>query len=289
MTVYWLSGSLASLVGFILGGYLNEHFGWRITFLLMGMPGLGAALLVKTTIREPRTYLRTAGSAGPRVPRMAAVLVTLWRQRSSRHLGIALILLYTMASGLAPWYAAFMMRSHGMATGELGIWLGLICGLGATAGTLLGGYVAQRWFARSEAAQMRFSAIMVAAVVPCFVLFLLLPGKRQALIALAPLMVVFNVFIGPTFALLQRLVVAEMRATTLAVVMLFANLIGMGVGPQVVGIFSDWLRPLLGIDSLRYAMLAMSFVALWAGHHFWRVGQTVKADLALVETAVHRE
>jgi hypothetical protein len=78
---------------------------------------------------------------------------------------------------------------------------------------------------------------------------------------------------------MQRLVAAEMRATTLAVVMLLANLIGMGVGPQVVGLLSDLLKPYLGIESLRYAMLIMSFVALWAAYHFWQVAKTVNEDL----------
>jgi hypothetical protein len=68
----------------------------------------------------------------------------------------------------------------------------------------------------------------------------------------------------------------------MAVVMLLANLIGMGVGPQAVGLLSDLLMPALGIDSLRYAMLAMSFVALWSAFHFWRVGLTVDQDLSRI-------
>ena len=67
-----------------------------------------------------------------RLPRMVDVLRTLWRQRASRHLSIALILLCTMGLGLGPWYAAFMIRSHGMDTTELGIWLGLILGIGGS-------------------------------------------------------------------------------------------------------------------------------------------------------------
>ena len=76
------------------------------------------------------------------------------------------------------------------------------------------------------------------------------------------LMIVFNFFLAPTYALMQRLVADEMRATTLAMVMLFANLIGMGVGPQLVGTLSDHLMPAFGKDSLRYALLAVSLVAL---------------------------
>jgi hypothetical protein len=123
---------------------------------------------------------------------------------------------------------------------------------------------------------------MIAGLVPCYVLFLLVPGRVSALISLVPLMIVFNFFIAPAFALMQRLVIDEMRATTLAVVMLLVNLIGMGVGPQAVGILSDLLAPRLGSDSLRYSMLLTSFVALWAGYHFWQVGETVGADLSAV-------
>jgi hypothetical protein len=93
---------------------------------------------------------------------------------------------------------------------------------------------------------------------------------------------VFSVFAGPSFALMQRLVTDDTRATTLAIVMLFANLIGMGVGPQLVGILSDVLRPALGNESLRYAMLTMSAVALWAAYHFARAGRTVKDDLSTI-------
>jgi predicted MFS family arabinose efflux permease len=277
MAVYWMGGPIAALITFILGGWLNELYGWRLTFLLMGIPGLVLAVVMKLTIVEPR------GSAMRPLrppPPMRAVLKTLWGQRASRHLSIGLILLYTMGFGMGPWYAAFLMRSHGMSTSEVGVWLGMIIGLSGIAGVLSGGYVASRWFADNERSQMRVTALSVASLVAFFVAFLTLPQKHQALIALTPLMAMFNFFLAPTYALMQRLVADEVRATTLAVVMLFAHLIGMGIGPQVVGILSDLLLPVAGRDSLRFAMLIMSFVALWAAYHFWCVGRTVKEDLS---------
>jgi MFS family permease len=279
MSIYWLASPLAALASFILGGWLNEHYGWRTAFFAMGLPALPIAVLVKMTIAEPRTRTGQTEAPARQLPRMVDVLITLWHQRSCRHLGIVIILLFTMWQGLGPWFAAFMIRSHGMGTADLGVWLGLIFGVGGIAGTLLGGYVAGRWFAGDEPGQMRFSGAMIAALVPCIVVFLLVPQKSLALIALVPLIVVGNVFLAPTFALLQRLVKDEMRATTLAVVMLLANLIGMGIGPQLVGIVSDLLRPALGNDSLRYAMLTMSLAALWAAYEFWRIAGTIEDDL----------
>jgi hypothetical protein len=76
-----------------------------------------------------------------------------------------------------------------------------------------------------------------------------------------------------------------MRATTLAVVMLLANLIGMGLGPQLVGVLSDLMRPVLGTDSLRYAMLTLACVILAAGRQFWLASRTVERDLAMAAAA----
>jgi MFS family permease len=280
MAIYWLASPLSALISFVAGGWLNERYGWRMTFFLMGVPALLVAVLVKMTVAEPRVRADSTVVSQRRAPRMREVLGVLWHQHSSRHLSVALILLFTLGLGLGPWYAAFMMRNHGMNTAELGVWLGFIFGGSGAAGLLLGGYVAGRLFAGDERRQMRWSAVMIVALVPFYLLFLFLPDKRAALSAMIPLQIVFNFIFGPTFALMQRLVAEEMRATTLAVVMLLANLIGMGLGPQIVGILSDALAPTLGAESLRYAMLAMSLMALWSAWHFWHVGLSVMADLS---------
>jgi len=282
MAVYWLASPFALLISLMAGGWLNHLYGWRMTFFAMGIPGLLAALLVKFTVAEPRSRTSQTGVPGRSLPRVTEVLTVLWHQRSSRNLSIAYILLLTMALGLAPWYAAFMIRSHGMSTEDLGIWMGLIFGVAGAIGILLGGYVGGSYLAHDERKQMRLTAASVAALVPCYILFLLVPSKASALIALMPLVAALGFFVGPTFALMQRLVPDSMRATTLAVVMLLANLIGMGLGPQVVGILSDWLMPVAQQDSLRYAMLVMSLVAFWAAYHYWLVGRTVQEDLSAV-------
>lgn len=280
MSIYWLAGPLATIVSFALGGLLNDLYGWRMTFLLMGIPGIILGLIVKLTLREPRVMPGNASSAraGPIVP-IRDVLALLWRQRTSRNLAIALVLLYTMGSGLSPWYAAFMIRSHGMATAELGIWLGMVAGGGGILGVLLGGFVMNRWFSGNEAGQLRLSAIAVSLFCPLFAIFVMTGNRYGALLALLPQIAAFNFFMGPTYAVMQRLVPEHMRATVLAVVLLLVNLIGMGIGPQIVGILSDTFAPALGKESLRYAMLIMSSVAIASAAYFWIAARSVAGDL----------
>ena len=284
MSVYIAASPLSNLLSFLLGGWLNQLYGWRMTFFLLGVPGLILAILVKLTLKEPRALKGLERPEGASAPPFRVVLRALWRRRSLRNLCLALILFYVMGLGLAPWYAAFLIRVHGMDTREVGMWLGLIFSGAGMIGALLGGYASSRWFADRERTQMRLSAAMVSCLVPCYVAFLTLPGSLQALCALFPLMIVFNIFLAPTYVLLQRLVTDDMRATMMAVVMLLANLIGFGVGPQVVGILSDLMADKVGVDSLRYAMLALSFVALWAAVHFWRAGETMDCDLAAMRS-----
>lgn len=280
LSIYFSGNFLGSLLGLILGGWLAEQYGWRMALFLLGTPGLLLAIVFKLTIVEPRASSGRVKIDAPPLPPMAAVLKIMWGQRSCRHLVMALVLLYTVGSGLAPWFGAFLVRSHHLGTAELGVSLGLVFGLGGLAGVLCGGYVATRWFANNELAQMRMSAITVALLTPCLLAFLMMPHKYQALVALVPVAMAFSAFLGPTYAVMQRLVLNEMRATVVALVMVLVNLIGMGCGPQIVGILSDAFAPTFGTDSLRYAMILMSLLAAWSGYHFWQVGRTVKEDLA---------
>jgi MFS family permease len=286
MSIYWLAPPISSLLGFIGGGWLAVHYGWRMSFVFLGIPSVLLALVVKVTILEPRGRSVLASWDGaPSLPALGFVARTLWDQRSARHLCMAIVLLTTMGQGAAPWYAAFMLRSHGMTVSTVGLSLGLIFGLGGMGGLLIGGDTLARFFSREDR-QLQITGLSVAALFPAFAAFLLANSRFAALAALVPVAIFFNVFMGPTYALMQRLVSANMRATTLALLMLVAHFIGICLGPQAIGVLSDLLRPAVGGDSLRYAMLCLSLLAPWAGYHFFLSARTVCTDLERVEIGV---
>lgn len=88
---------------------------------------------------------------------------------------------------------------------------------------------------------------------------------------------------GPLFGTIQSLTPANMRATAIAVFYLFANLIGMGLGPLMAGAVSDALATEYGADSLRYALLLLSPGYGWAAWHVWGASRTAMPDLRLAE------
>jgi MFS family permease len=280
MYLWDMSGPLAGLVSFVAAGWLNEAYGWRLTFFLVGLPGVLLALLFKWTVVEPRARAGRTEHHAQKPTQLKSVLLILWTQRSCRRLTVAMVLIFTMAQGLAPWYAAFMIRSHGMGTAELGVWLGLAWGASGLLGLLLGAYMVGRWFSGDERRLLRMSALTAALNFPCFAAFLLLPHRYLALSALLPQSVLLYLFMSPVAVFLQRLVPDDMRATMFAVVMLLANLIGMGIGPQLVGVLSDLLTPAYGPHALRYAMLVVSLLIVAAGYYLWAASRTIQEDLA---------
>jgi MFS family permease len=106
-----------------------------------------------------------------------------------------------------------------------------------------------------------------------------LPDKHLALGLMFLGAVVNALGTTPTFALIQSLVPENMRATAVAIVFLLANLIGLGLGPLVVGALSDGFAGKYGMSSLRIALLACTPGYAWVAAHFYRAGDTVMAEL----------
>jgi hypothetical protein len=80
--------------------------------------------------------------------------------------------------------------------------------------------------------------------------------------------------------MVQGLVPLRARTVSSAILLFIINIIGLGFGPQAIGILSDTLAPHFGVESLRYALLVVGLVNIWAACHFFLAGRTLKQDLA---------
>ena len=172
-----------------------------------------------------------------------------------------------------------------MEIGELGTWLGFVWGFSALIGTWLGGALTSRYAAGKEALQMRVMALITVPYVLFFAVVFLSSNKYIALTFVAALGGVNGLGQGPIFSAIQGLVNDRMRSAALALIFLFANLIGFGLGPLAVGVLSDLLAPMFGQESLRYALVLFCPGLLWVGVHYWKVADTIEADIRRVESA----
>jgi len=221
----------------------------------------------------------------PLQPSLKSVCRTLWANITFRHLLYSFSVVYFFGNGIAQWTPAFFTRSYGLNTGELGTWFTVIYGLGGMVGMYLGGVWASRKGANNERLQLKCMAIVYCAYAILSTFIYLSHSYYVAFVLMAVGTVVGSLTTGPLFATIQTLVPPPMRAMSIAIIYLFANLIGLGLGPLTVGVLSDAPHPLLGAESLRYALLLLCPGFLWVGWHLWRASLHVTRDLAAAVAA----
>ena len=283
VALYMMGGSLSMAIGYFLAGWLNQLYGWRATFALLGLPGLGLALLAWLTLREPRSFrqIEPSASAAPDLDTttLTGVYRALWANSSFRDVLFCFCVMTFFSAGIQQWQPAFFIRSYGVGTGELGTWFALIYGVSGILGTYAGGSLASRRAPNNERLQLGVMAAVYAALSCLTAGIYLVPERNAAFGLIAVGTIAAAAVSGPLFAMIQTLVAPRMRATSIALVYLFSNLVGTGLGPLTVGVLSDALRPFLGEESLRYALLALCPGYLWGGWHLWRARRTIVRDL----------
>jgi predicted MFS family arabinose efflux permease len=271
------------LVSFLLGGWINEFFGWRKAFMGVGIPGILVAILIRMTLREPPRGLSENISDIGRTPPLFSTLRYLLSRPSIRHISFAGAIHGIGAWAMGVWLPSYFMRIHKMGSGEVGTWMALIYGLGGGIGALTGGYWADRIVKKTgdERWYLWGSGIAIMIFVP-FAFFIFLSSTAvPAFIALIIPIIAMHMYPGPVMAMIQGLAGLRRRAVAAAFYLFLANLVSMGLGPVLVGMVSDYFSSQYGNESLRYALLTIIVVSFpWAALHFFIAGRTLKADLA---------
>ena len=273
--------NIGILFGFLLGGWLNEFFGWRVAFVVVGVPGIMLAVLVRMTLQEPVRGMSEQKTADDGSVPFVAVIQLLWSRLAFRHMAFAASLNAFAGYSTTNWTASFMIRSHDMTTGELGTWLAMIMGFGGAIGVFCGGLLADRLAPGDKRWYVWLPAITGFICVPFMAAVYLVDNAYMSLTLSIIPGLLFNVYLGNTIATTHGLVGLRMRATASAILFLILNIIGLGAGPWSIGLFSDYLEPTLGAESLRHAMLYVIPVAMfWSACHFYLASRTLRQDLA---------
>jgi len=273
--------SVGILFGFLAGGWLNEFFGWRVAFMVVGAPGILLAVLVRMTVAEPVRGLSEKRTVSHNPVPLAQVVSVLWSRRSFRHMAMGAGLNAFAGYSISNWTASFMIRSHGMSTGELGTWLAMTIGLGGAVGLFCGGLLADRLAPRDKRWYTWLPGVTGVICVPFMAAVYLVSNPYAALLCGVVPGVLFNVYLGNTIATTHSLVGLRMRAMSSAILFLILNTIGLGLGPWTIGLVSDLLEPSLGVESLRYSMLyILPAIMAWSVCHFFLAARTLREDLA---------
>ena len=287
--IYALGIPIGTMLGNLGGGWINETFDWRTAFMVVGLPGVVLAIIVRLTLREPpRGIAEGIQVKQDDAPPVAEVFKFLWQRRSFRLMAVAASFHAFVGYGVGYWIPAMFVRSHGLTTGEMGLALFYI-GFASMAGTFLGGYFGDKLAVRDTRWYLWLPGLATIISVPSSTFAYLHGEPTLALWVLSISYFLGAYYLGPTFSLAQSMVGLRMRALAASILLFILNIIGLGLGPQFTGIASDVINAYttLGDDSLRWALIVSLVFNVISAVMYIMAARTLKEDLAY--TKAHQE
>ncbi len=253
-----LGGNLANLVGAWAIGLmepgvlydlpvLGERYRWQIVFFLICLPTIPLTLLMllvkepyRRNVRRVRSEDGTWQIAQPPRGELALYLRKNWKTVLCHNVGYAFLAF--SGYGLASWLPAFYMRKHGLTASQAGYVLGGVGIVCATAGTIFGGWAADRLYASGyRDAKVRFGVVVSLAWLPFGLLFPLMPTAQLAIALYIPSAFIAATHFGVQAAAVQEIMPNTLRGQASAIFLFFNSLIGLGLGPGALGIATDYL------------------------------------------------
>lgn len=218
----------------------GANFGWRFTFIALGLPGLVIALLIALTVKEPpRGYSDPPGAQRVEKASIIETFKELGTKPTFWTMSLGAALVAFVGYGLFGFQAPMMQRLHGMAPGTFQLTYGVPLALVSAVGTFVGGLLTERLTPRSSNAVAWIPAAGVLAAIPLYIWgFYTEPGTMQLVLWGAGAMFHYT-YLGAQYTIGQGVVSQRSRASAIAILLFIIALIGNGLGPQIVGILSD--------------------------------------------------
>lgn len=238
--VYSMGVTLGGMFANLIGGWVTDAFDWRTAFFVVGLPGVLIALVFKLTVKEPpRGYTDpNAKQAAEPVPLREAI-----RELTTKPAFWLMTAGATIAAfcgyGISSFQSIFLVRAHGITTGEAAIWINTPVALSAAIGTFATGWLATKLYKTHPGAIAWVPAAGLALSIPFYVFAFTTENLLLAAIGLIIGGFVKYGYIAAQYTIGQGVVTMRVRAMATAVLLFIANLIGYGFGPLFIGFTSD--------------------------------------------------
>lgn len=272
-------GSLGMVLAFTLSGLIAGQWGWRWAFILLGAPGIILAAIMFFTTREPQRGQTDPASllqSNEAAPPFFVVLRFVLGNRGLLHLIAAATLVVTSTTILALWMPAYLIRNFQVNETQLGPALGLVVGVAGMLGTITVGWLSDRVSRHKPSRRVLLGALIQLLAWPCMVGILLAGDYVSALWSMLVPGFLCYAPVALSWVVLQNLSPPRMRATIVGIGVLIANIGGLVIGPQLVGLASDLLADGDTTTGLRNALLLASLFYPWAAFHYVRATALLK-------------
>jgi MFS transporter, Spinster family, sphingosine-1-phosphate transporter len=279
ISFYSLGIPIGSLLGMVIGGLVADAYGWRMAFLIAGLPGIALAGIVMLLLREPRFAAQMQAAQPTPAISTAEAFREIGSSRAFIFIAIAGAGAAFLGYGKATWTTIFFQRTHQLSPGEVGFWFGIGGGIAGIIGTYAGGWFADRYGKENRRHVLTAPAIGMTIAIPIAVAAYWVTDWRISLLLIMLPTLLNALYIGPAYSCAQGLVPMRARAMAAAVLLFAQNLIGLGLGPLFFGLLSDLLKPIAGPDSVRWVLYGAAFLGLIPSFFFWRASLLLNREL----------
>ncbi len=286
MSVHTLGATIGTGGGLIAGGVLASMFGWRMAFVILGIPGIILGLVIYFTLREPPRGRYSPPEINQEQTSLLQTARSFMGNAVLMRACIAWALVTTIGYAMAIWLAPIMLRNFELDTANVGLILGLTFIAGGIPGPLLGGYLVDKLTRFDPRWRSWIPAISALACLPFYYLCLTAGSLPAFLGFFAVGYLFFLLQNGPSISIIQTYTTSGERAMAFAFALLINNLLGQAVGPAIIGFLSDTFQPTYGNAALNYAVLGICLIAgvLAFGFYMWAASaiRDVEAKLSPV-------
>ena len=309
--IYGLGLPIGGLLGMVIGGILVDHSGWRSAFLVVGLPGILIALLVRLMLREPPRGRYDPPALADATPSFGAVARGIWQRPTSRHIVIGLTLAVLIGNSGTSFLAPYLLRRFDLSYTEVALLVGATNFVTAAISTVVAGIIADTLGRNDRRWYMWVPAIGIVLAIPLNLAAYAQDDWIGLALFLAPAGLLVATYMAPSFATLHNLAQPRARATTSAIVALCMGLIGASIGPLLGGLTIDLLaehyfaaRGLAGFASAcpgglapadasaaiaaacgpvlaratQMSLLAWAPLMLWPAIHFWIASRHIATE-----------
>lgn len=264
LSVFLMGPSLGAIIGLGVGGWVAQTWGWRTAFIAIGAPGVLLGLIFALTVRAPRMPTTRAVPGRAADETWKTTLRALLRTPAFLWIVATGAIAATTGYALGTWNPSFLIRSHGLTMQQAGTLIGVGGGLVSTVSTLVCGAVTDRLVRRDPGWQIAVPLVATALSMPFGIAYFLWPTGIAFQIGTLPVPQAFLFYLGfgffgtwwsvPCFGAISHLFPPNRLAQATAIFVMAMTLLGVGLGPIIVGALSDTLAVRIGTEALRYAL-----------------------------------
>ena len=273
MAIFFCAIPVGSALGYVVGGLVDKHYGWRAAFFVAGVPGLILAALCLLLRDPPRGIQDQAAGLAKETSKPARVSISreawITYGRLLRNKPYAITVLgyaaYTFAiGGLAYWMPAFLERTRGVPRSEATVNFGTIVVITGFVGTFVGGWMGDYFAKNARQGYLWLSAIATVIAAPFVWLALTTTSTTLYTVYMVIAQLLLFLSTGPINAAIVNLVIASERATAIALSVFAIHVLGDALSPLLVGAISDASSLEQGVKILPVAVLLGGIVWMWA-------------------------